>query len=199
MLRGSLGPAYPEGYDFPLECEPRMGYRRTKGNKTYLQYLEREFRFRRPYQILVDATLLEALNKHKHTPASFKRLLFSDPKFFVTQCCYMEHKNNRSSGDAGFVKHCAIRKCKHDRTKAEECVLELSRKARKHHYFVATKDHELVWALGGLRDVPIITVSGSMVHFLKSKVDKDGQAAVDDVREAPAYGAGGEHGQALEQ
>lgn len=146
-----------------------MRYRRTKSGKKYLKYLERRENFRKPYQVLVEDVFLESFNRYKHSMHSFKLLMNSEPKFFISECCYKAYQKTQTR-DNDFIKHCEIKRCPYQCESSQKCVLGVIRKRNKHHFFVAAASPQTVDRLVEVRCVPVISVTkGGLCFATKNK------------------------------
>eukprot|EP00866_Antonospora_locustae_P000054 jgi/Antlo1/54/948 len=146
-----------------------MRYKRTRSGRKYLQYLERRENFRKPYQVLVEDTFLDNFNRYKHSMHSFKLLMHSEPKFFISECCYKVYKKTHMH-DNDFIKHCKIKGCPYQCESSLKCMLGILRKRNRHHFFVATASPQIIDRLAEACCVPVITVSkGGLCFATKSK------------------------------
>lgn len=142
-----------------------MKQKRARRDKKYLKYLERSLKFRRPYQVLVDESFLVEFNKYKHSMSAFKSIMFCEPKFLISECCYKTHRSMPKHDD-DFVRHCEVRRCGHSGVSTLECMRSLIGKTNKYHYVVATGQPQFIDGLSTLKHVPVICVLKSRVRFV---------------------------------
>lgn len=145
--------------------DPQMKQKKTRSNKKYLKYIQKQFRFRKPFQILVDELFLDAFNRYKHSINSFRSILLSEPKFFISKCCYNAYKKSFFH-ENDFVKHIEIRHCKHADIDTSSCILDLVKQPNKYHYFVATMGSKTVEKLKEHKNVPLVILNKSQIKLL---------------------------------
>lgn len=118
--------------------------------------------FREPYQIVVDNTFLDVVNKNRIQYSVFKSFFRSEPKFIMTSCIYRIHKENmqesRVEGVKDFSGYCEIVKCMHNEI-SNECTNEFIKSTNLNHYILATNNREKINKLQDNLSIPILRIS----------------------------------------
>lgn len=149
-----------------------MKLKRAKAYKKLMSYLQLNFGFREPYQVLLDEEiLLEAVGAKYDLAAGLERTLQGKTKPMVTQCV-MEHLY-RAQGPAAkeaikLAKSFERRRCGHvppekATVSAFECILECVGSSNKHRYCVATQKPKLRAKFRSIPAVPLIYINRSVM------------------------------------
>ncbi|CAI4780177.1 BCE_3a_G0049000.mRNA.1.CDS.1 [Saccharomyces cerevisiae] len=146
-----------------------MRQKRAKSYRKQLLVYSHTFKFREPYQVLVDNQLvLECNNSNFNLPSGLKRTLQADVKVMITQCCIQALYETRNDGAINLAKQFERRRCNHsfkDPKSPAECiesVVNISG-ANKHRYVVASQDIDLRRKLRTVPGVPLIHLTRSVM------------------------------------
>lgn len=91
-----------------------MRQKRAKSYRKQLLVYSHTFKFREPYQVLVDNQLvLECNNSNFNLPSGLKRTLQADVKVMITQCCIQALYETRNDGAINLAKQFERRRCNH--------------------------------------------------------------------------------------
>ncbi|CAN9493001.1 unnamed protein product [Ophioblennius macclurei] len=158
-----------------------MKIKRQKQAKKTLSFYKYNFRFREPYQILVDGTFCHVALKNKiQIKEQMPKYLMGEVQLCTTSCCLKELQTLGSQlyGAKIILQKFQVRRCSHLKTpvSASECLLSLLEDANPHHYFVATQDHTLTGALKAVPGVPLFYIVLNTIVL-----DKPSPASLDHV------------------
>lgn len=120
--------------------------------------------FRTPYQILVDNSFLDIVNKNHLNYSTFKSLFRTEPKFFITTCCYKIHSEKKDKLEIkikDFSGECEIIKCFHKEIDLE-CPKTFIKENNPNHFILATYNKETIENLKNNTTIPILRISKSI-------------------------------------
>lgn len=146
-----------------------MRQKRAKSYRKQLLVYSHTFKFREPYQVLVDNQLvLECNNSNFNLPSGLKRTLQADIKVMITQCCIQALYETRNEGAIDLAKQFERRRCNHsfkDPKSPAECIESVVNigGANKHRYVVASQDIVLRRKLRTVPGVPLIHLTRSVM------------------------------------
>lgn len=149
-----------------------MKLKRAKAYKKLMSYLQLNFNFHEPYQVLVDEEIvLNAVASKYDLVAGLERTLQGKVKVMITQCT-IEHlyraKTPEGKQAVALAKTFERRRCGHvpqnDQTlSAFECIKEVVGPTNKHRYAIATQKPKLRAILRQVVAVPIVYISRSVM------------------------------------
>ncbi|ORZ02316.1 Fcf1-domain-containing protein [Syncephalastrum racemosum] len=125
------------------------------------------FGFRKPYQVLMDASFCEEAVRHHIRPQhDVTEVLQDQTKLFVTECVLQELRSKGEDENVKAImtaKRCERRRCPHTAKPipSAECLADVVGETNKFRYCVATQDLPLAQKLRAIPGVPII-------HFQKT-------------------------------
>lgn len=144
-----------------------MKLKRAKAYRKAMSYMQINFKFREPYQVLVDEEIvIEAARIRYDLVAGLERTLQGEVKVLITQCT-MEHLyRSKNTAAIDLAKSFERRKCGHipkdDQTiSAFECIESVVGPTNKHRYIVASQKPKL---RAKFRHIPAIP----LIHIVKS-------------------------------
>lgn len=146
-----------------------MRQKRAKSYRKQMLVYNHTFKFRQPYQVLVDDQLvLETFNSSFDLVKGLKRTLQAEVKPMITQCCMQQLYESRNQGAIDAAKEFERRRCNHnpkDPKSAEECLLSVVNVngKNKHRYVVATQDVEIRRKLRRVPGVPLVYMNRSVM------------------------------------
>ncbi|KAG0440592.1 rRNA-processing protein utp23 [Dictyocoela muelleri] len=130
-----------------------MRSKTTKNTKKILKKLESEYKFRKPYQILIDKEFLQQIDHQKKTLSNFEKFFFSMPKFFIPECDYQKGE---------FSKHIELRGCKNHNSPVE-CLKYILKGKNKEHYILGVRNKEAISYVKECKNVPILKIVKSKI------------------------------------
>lgn len=146
-----------------------MRQKRAKSYRKQMLVYNHTFKFRQPYQVLVDDQLvLETFNSSFDLVKGLKRTLQAEVKPMITQCCMQQLYESRNQGAIDAAKEFERRRCNHnpkDPKSAEECLLSVVNVngKNKYRYVVATQDVEIRRKLRKVPGVPLVYMNRSVM------------------------------------
>ncbi|GAB7341332.1 hypothetical protein MBLNU457_7598t1 [Dothideomycetes sp. NU457] len=154
---------------------------RGKRSKQYRKLMHQyglSFNFREPYQVLVDAEMIQDTTKfHMLLKTSLERTLHGEVKPMITQCS-IRHLYNAETKDKAqkdhwidIAKMCERRRCNHhelpEPLSTFDCITSVvdpkSSQTNKHRYVVASQDKKLRSTLREIPGVPLVYVNRSVM------------------------------------
>lgn len=121
---------------------------------------ERYFRYRRPYQILIDDDFALNLHRAKLSPQKqFDMVMRSETKIMVTQCTMqaLYSKGAAHQPIVDLAKSFERRKCNHkEAVPVHECIQSVVGETNKHRYVIATTNAQLRKHLHSIPGIPIL-------------------------------------------
>ncbi|QEU60364.1 Utp23 [Kluyveromyces lactis] len=146
-----------------------MRQKRAKSYRKQMLVYNHTFKFRQPYQVLVDDQLvLETFNSSFDFVKGLQRTLQAEVKPMITQCCMQSLYQTNNQGAIDAAKQFERRRCNHDPKEPKsvlECltsVVDVNGK-NKHRYVVATQDVEIRRRLRKIPGVPLVYMNRSVM------------------------------------
>ncbi|KAL7663070.1 PIN domain-containing protein [[Candida] zeylanoides] len=161
-----------------------MRQKRAKSYKKQINVYVHTFKFREPYQTLVDAELVLTCQR-----ASFdlvkglNRTIQAECKPMITQCCMQALYATNNQDAISIAKRFERRRCNHQPTSPEEparCIESVVNVGghNKHRYIVASQDYNLRKNMRKVPGVPLVFMNRSvMVMEPLSQASADYSAA----------------------
>ncbi|GFQ93407.1 rRNA-processing protein [Trichonephila clavata] len=172
-----------------------MKVKRQKQVKKCLNFYKNNFKFRAPFQVLVDSTFChEALQSRVNLSEQIP-LYLSDPKvkLCTTPCVITETEGlgHKVYGAMRIVKQFKVWKCGHEKDtviSAEKCILSLIGNNNPDNLIVATTDSQLIHKCRLIPGVPVMLLRYKAIILEKpSKVSlKAAQNKMKSATEVPA-------------
>lgn len=146
-----------------------MRQKRAKSYRKQMLVYNHTFKFREPYQVLVDDQIVMGTYKSSFDLAKgLKRTLQAEVKPMITQCCMQALYATKDQGAIEMAKTYERRRCNHPpkepKTSLEciESVVNFNGK-NKHRYVVATQDIDIRRKLRRVPGVPLIYMNRSVM------------------------------------
>ena len=169
-----------------------MKLKRVKAYKKLMNYLQLNFGFREPYQVLLDEEIILAAVESKYDiVAGLERTLQGKVKPMVTQCT-MEHLYRAKTATAKeaikIAKTFERRRCGHippdkETVSAFECITECVGPTNKNRYCVATQKPKLRAKFRSIPAIPLIYINRSvMIMEPMSKATQQIRAQIEDAK-----------------
>ncbi|KAK9899583.1 hypothetical protein P389DRAFT_207241 [Cystobasidium minutum MCA 4210] len=145
-----------------------MRAKRSKSYKRAMALYTTAFKFRTPYQVLVDGEFIKRMSQQKLDPTErLADILGGDTKIMVTQCVvsrlYEEGAASQAATD--LAKTFERRRCNHWQVKATdgECITGIIGKDNRYRYCVATQAPSTRGQLRRVPGVPILFEARGMI------------------------------------
>ncbi|XP_047370850.1 rRNA-processing protein UTP23 homolog [Vespa velutina] len=141
--------------------------RHKKARKTLAFYIN-NFKFRQPYQVLIDGTFAFAALENKfNIQEQLPKYFQAETKLLTTPCIILETEKLGSFSKAvigamQIIKRYAIHRCGHDKKPitGSKCLSSMIRRNNSSRYIIATQDRELQEELRTIPGVPLIYLHG---------------------------------------
>ncbi|CAD1480366.1 unnamed protein product [Heterotrigona itama] len=141
---------------------------RQKKARRNLGFFINNFKFRSPFQVLIDGTFAFAALENKfNIQDQLSKYFQSEIKLLTTPCIILETEKLSSfskavSGAMQIVKQYPIHKCGHEKhsISGTKCLLSMVGKNNAFRYIIATQDRELQDCLRKIPGVPILYLHG---------------------------------------
>lgn len=146
-----------------------MRQKRAKSYRKQMNVYLHTFKFREPYQVIVDAALvLEADKISFDLIKGLNRTIQSEVKPMITQCCMQELYFSKNQRAIDFAKTFERRRCNHPPSSplpSSECIKSIVdiKGENKHRYVVATQDEVLRRHLRTVPGVPMVFMNRSVM------------------------------------
>ncbi|KAH0549030.1 rRNA-processing protein UTP23 homolog [Cotesia glomerata] len=142
-----------------------MKVKRLKKAKKHLAFYINNYKFRQPYQVLVDGTFcFTALANKTNIREQIPKYLQGEVKLLTTSCIAKEVENlgHTFYGALTILKNFPLHKCDHEKapTSAAKCVLSMLKGNNPSRYIVATQDAALQAKLKLIPGVPTMYLHG---------------------------------------
>ncbi|XP_050584713.1 rRNA-processing protein UTP23 homolog [Bombus affinis] len=145
-----------------------MKTNRQKKARKNLSFFINNFKFRSPFQVLIDGTFaLAALENKFNIQDQLSKYFQSEVKLLTTPCIILETEKLSSfskavNGAMQIVKQYPIHKCGHEKhsISGTKCLLSMVGKNNSFRYIIATQDRELQDYLRKIPGVPIMYLHG---------------------------------------
>ncbi|KAL6266748.1 hypothetical protein P5V15_003584 [Pogonomyrmex californicus] len=135
---------------------------RTKKARKILGFYVNNYKFRQPFQVLIDGTF--ALTALKEQLAKYFQ---SEVKLLTTACIILETEklgmfSSAVNGATQIVKQYAVHRCGHEKKpiSGSKCLQSMIEKNNSSRYIVATQDRELQDEMRTIPGVPVIYLHG---------------------------------------
>ncbi|CAL9738413.1 rRNA-processing protein Utp23p [Monosporozyma servazzii] len=146
-----------------------MRQKRAKSYRKQLLVYAHTFKFRQPYQVLVDDQIVLAASDSKfYLWKSLSQTLQAEVKPMITQCCMQALYATNNQDAIGLGKSYERRRCNHPPKDAKtplECIESVVNinGENKHRYVVASQDIELRRKLRRVPGVPILHINRAVM------------------------------------
>lgn len=146
-----------------------MRQKRAKSYKKQMTVYTHTFKFREPFQTLVDNELILNCAKASFDIAKgINRTIQGEAKPMITQCCIQALYETNNQGAIDIAKRFERRRCNHPPSKPvppAECIESITNidGENKHRYIVASQDYELRKKLRKVAGVPLIFMNRSVM------------------------------------
>ncbi|ORY89021.1 Fcf1-domain-containing protein [Leucosporidium creatinivorum] len=144
-----------------------MRQKRVKSYRKVMQLYCSAFKFREPYQLLVDAAFIQSVVQQKlDFQARLQDVVQGAIKPMITQCSMQALYDAGAEGQAAVdeAKGFERRKCNHFKVRPEaECLASMAGKDNPHRYVIATQSLPLRKSLRSVPGLPIIYINRSVV------------------------------------
>ncbi|KAJ8686593.1 hypothetical protein QAD02_022387 [Eretmocerus hayati] len=142
-----------------------MKIQRLKKVQKNLGFFVNNFKFRQPYQVLIDGTFSHAALENKfNIQDQMAKYFQAEVKLLTTQCVIMETEKlgPKLYGAMLIVKQYAVHKCGHEKNpvSGSKCLRSMVGKDNSSRYIVATQDRLLQDQLRKVPGVPIMYLHG---------------------------------------
>ncbi|XP_015610300.1 rRNA-processing protein UTP23 homolog [Cephus cinctus] len=142
-----------------------MKISRHKKVQKNLAFYVNNFKFRQPYQVLIDGTFsFAALQNKFNIQDQLPKYLQAETKLLSTQCVILETEKLGSKvfGAMLIVKQFAVHKCGHEKqpVSGSKCLLSMLGKENPSRYIIATQDRDLQEHVRKVPGVPLIYLHG---------------------------------------
>lgn len=151
------------------ETTTTMRQKRAKSYKKQMNIYLHTFKFREPYQTIIDDEIVLLCNKSSFDLIKgINRTIQAETKPMITQCCMQALYLSKNQQAIDFAKTFERRRCNHppsDPKPPNECIESIVNIGgqNKHRYVVATQLEELRRALRGVPGVPLIHMNRSVM------------------------------------
>ncbi|XP_018416354.1 PREDICTED: rRNA-processing protein UTP23 homolog [Nanorana parkeri] len=159
-----------------------MKITRQKHAKKNLSFYRNNFRFREPYQVLLDGTFCQAALKNKiQIKEQLPKYLMGEVQLCTSHCVLkeLESLGKELYGAKLIAQRFQVRSCAHSKSPvgASACLLSMIADNNPHHYFVATQDHSLREKLRKKAGIPLMFIIQNTIVL-----DKPSPKSVDHVK-----------------
>ncbi|XP_015110381.1 rRNA-processing protein UTP23 homolog [Diachasma alloeum] len=144
-----------------------MKITRHKKVQKYLNFYVNNYKFRAPFQVLIDGTfcfaaLQEKFNIQDQLPKYFQQ----ETKLLTTPCIIMETESlgPQTYGAMLIAKKFAVHRCSHEKhpTTGSKCLRSMIKNNNPSRYIVATQDRELQEKIRKRAGVPLLYLHGKV-------------------------------------
>ncbi|ODV93494.1 hypothetical protein PACTADRAFT_46912 [Pachysolen tannophilus NRRL Y-2460] len=146
-----------------------MRQKRAKAYRKQINVYVHTFKFRAPFQTIVDAELVLHCDKTSFDlQKGLDRTIQAEVKPMITQCCMQELYKSRNQRAIDYAKSFERRRCNHppsDPLSSTECIKSIVdiKGENKHRYIVATQLDELRRYLRKIPGVPLVYMNRSVM------------------------------------
>ena len=146
-----------------------MKQKRVKAYKKQINVYVRTFKFREPFQTVIDDRIILDCNKASYDLVKgLKRTVQGELKPMITQCCMQKLYESKNSGAINLAKLFERRRCNHspsDPLEPSQCIKSIVdiEGENKFRYVVATQDPDLRKHLRMVPGVPLIYMKRSVM------------------------------------
>ncbi|XP_063780550.1 rRNA-processing protein UTP23 homolog [Pseudophryne corroboree] len=140
-----------------------MKITRQKHVKKHLSFYRNNFRFREPYQVLLDGTFCQAALKNKiQIKEQLPKYFTGDVQLCTSNCVLKELQSlgKELFGAKLIAQRFQVRHCAHFKSpvSGSACLLSMVAEGNAHHYFIATQDQELASKVKKQAGVPLLFI-----------------------------------------
>ncbi|XP_075681919.1 rRNA-processing protein UTP23 homolog [Rhinoderma darwinii] len=140
-----------------------MKIKRQKHAKKNLNFYKHNFRFREPYQVLLDGTFCQsALKNQIQIKEQLPKYLMGEVQLCTTHCVIkeLESLGKELYGAKLIAQRFQARSCAHFQSpvSGSACLLSMVADDNSHHYFIATQDQELANKVKKRAGVPLMFI-----------------------------------------
>lgn len=144
-----------------------MKLKRAKNNKKTMNIYKNAFKFRLPFQIILDGNFFkETVKMNSSLESVLDKLLGGKVKIFTTSCVYKELKSLKLFHLLQNYKSFERKFCSHSKTETDvsgaECIKSIIGTENKLKFGVATQDKKLRRELAQVPGVPLIYINRSV-------------------------------------
>ncbi|AGO11271.1 AaceriACR011Cp [[Ashbya] aceris (nom. inval.)] len=145
-----------------------MRQKRAKAYKKQMLVYNHTFKFREPYQVLVDDLIVLETNKSSFDLLKgLKRTLQAEVKPMITQCCMQKLYDTKNQDAIAQAKLYERRRCNHVKEPKEpiDCLQSVVavNGHNRHRYIVASQDIAIRRALRRVPGVPLVYINRSVM------------------------------------
>lgn len=146
-----------------------MRQKRAKSYRKQLLVYHHTFKFREPYQVIVDDQIVTASNDSSFDLAKgLERTLQAEVKVMITQCCMQALYEIGNQDAISMAKEFERRRCNHnpkDPKTPMECIESIVdiNGTNKHRYVVASQDVQIRRKLRRVPGVPLVHISRAVM------------------------------------
>lgn len=142
-----------------------MKITRLKKAQKSLAFFANNYKFRQPYQVLIDGTFsFAALQNKFNITDQLPKYFQSETKLLTTQCVIleMEKLGHKVYGATLVVKQFGVHKCGHEKqpVSGSKCFRSMVGKDNPSRYIIATQDRELQDQMRQIPGVPLMYLHG---------------------------------------
>ncbi|XP_075070086.1 rRNA-processing protein UTP23 homolog [Mixophyes fleayi] len=140
-----------------------MKITRQKHVKKHLSFYRNNFRFREPYQVLLDGTFCQAALRNKiQIKEQMPKYFTGDVQLCTSHCVLkeLESLGKELYGAKLVAQRFQVRNCAHFKSpvSGSACLLSLAADGNAHHYFIATQDQELANKVKKRAGIPLLFI-----------------------------------------
>lgn len=146
-----------------------MRQKRAKAYKKQMNLYVHSFKFREPFQTIVDDEIISVCVKASYNLVKgLNRTIQAETKPMITQCCIQALYATKDQIAIDLAKSFERRRCNHppkDPLTPAECIESITNVdgTNKHRYVVATQNHELRKKLRKVAGVPLVFMNRSVM------------------------------------
>lgn len=145
-----------------------MRQKRAKAYRKQMLVYNHTFKFREPYQVIVDDTLVLLCDKQSFDlQKGLSRTLQAEVKPMITQCCMQALYDSKNQQAIDLAKGFERRRCNHfkDPKPSHECIKSIVDidGENKHRYVVACDNERLRYSLRKIPGVPLVYMNRAVM------------------------------------
>ncbi|KAI5950759.1 hypothetical protein KGF54_003833 [Candida jiufengensis] len=148
-----------------------MRQKRAKSYKKQMNIYHYTFKFREPYQLIVDSNIIIKCSDSSYNITNgFNKTIQAENKPMITQCCIQDLYNSKNEKAISIAKNFERRKCNHRQPiNPQDCIESIVNinGENKHRYVVSTQDLDLRKRLRSVPGVPLIYMNKSSVMVME--------------------------------
>ncbi|MEE6463305.1 hypothetical protein FKM82_005851 [Ascaphus truei] len=140
-----------------------MKIKRQKHAKKNLSFYKYNFRFREPFQVMLDGTFCQAALKNKiQIKEQLPKYLMGEVQLCTSHCVIkeLESLGKELYGAKLIAQRFQVRSCSHFKSpvSGSACLLSMTADDNPHHYFIATQDQDLAAKIKKRPGVPLMFI-----------------------------------------